>query len=97
MGANATTAYLGGLFRLWLIRPLSLVTGAIEILPNRAKVSIPCSSDILRQAPMPHGEHELGLWSLLLTAGWEFVIEHTLQQNSHASGHLEFHGLPSRK
>lgn len=96
-GGHATVAHLGGLFHLWICRPLSLLTGAIVILAIRARVSIPCSSDASRRDCLAHSARELGVWSLLLTSGWEFATEHTLQQNSHASRHLEFHDLPSRK
>lgn len=96
-GGHATVAHLGGLFHLWICRPLSLLTVAIAILPIRARVSIPCSSDTSRRDCLAHSARELGVWSLLLTSGWEFATERTLQQNSHSSGHLEFHELPSRK
>lgn len=50
-----------------MIRPLSLIPGAIKILPDRAQVSISCSLDTSGQASMAHSEHELGAQTLLLT------------------------------
>lgn len=69
LGGRSTANHVpfGGWFCLWIIRPLSLITGAVRVLPIRTLASAGCSLDASEQVSMAHSRPELGVQSLLVT------------------------------